>query len=95
MLYRACTDVAALFAAGHDIRVAVNVSPHQLSYAGFVNTVGRILDETGIEPHRLELEITEGVFLGHEEQTVSRLQELAACACPSMTSERATAVSPI
>jgi EAL domain-containing protein (putative c-di-GMP-specific phosphodiesterase class I) len=39
--------------------VAVNISPKQLQYPGFLNTVRRILNETGFPPERLELELTE------------------------------------
>ena len=38
--------------------VAVNISPKQLQF-GFLNTVRRILNETGFPPDRLELELTE------------------------------------
>ncbi len=39
--------------------VAVNISPKQLQFPGFLNTVRRILKETGFPPDRLELELTE------------------------------------
>ncbi|MET0502043.1 MAG: EAL domain-containing protein [Candidatus Binatia bacterium] len=43
--------------------VAVNVSPIQLSQLGFTETVLDILYETGLPPHKLELEITETALL--------------------------------
>ena len=43
--------------------MAVNVSAIQFKNREFVDTVRRILIETGLEPERLELEITEGVLL--------------------------------
>ena len=54
-LQRACTDGVNWPA----LRVAVNISPKQLQFPGFVNTVRRILNETGFPANRLELEITE------------------------------------
>lgn len=54
-LHRACTDGVNWPA----LRVAVNISPKQLQFPGFVNTVRRILNETGFPANRLELELTE------------------------------------
>ncbi len=45
------------------MRVAVNLSPVQLQSVNLVATVLHALASAGIEPHRLELEITENVFL--------------------------------
>ena len=46
-----------------NVRVAVNLSPLQFNDPGVVIMVSNHLRETGIRPDRLELEITEGVFL--------------------------------
>ncbi|MDP2358185.1 MAG: EAL domain-containing protein [Beijerinckiaceae bacterium] len=54
-LQRACAD--GLNWPG--VCVAVNISPKQLQVPGFLNTVRRILNETGFPPDRLELELTE------------------------------------
>ncbi|MBV9527312.1 diguanylate cyclase, partial [Sphingomonas sp.] len=43
------------------VRIAVNLSPLQFNDPGIVKLVARHLEETGIRPDRLELEITEGV----------------------------------
>jgi diguanylate cyclase (GGDEF)-like protein len=45
------------------IRVAVNVSPEQLHNPNFVSTVTSALAQSGLPPQRLELEVTESVFL--------------------------------
>ncbi len=45
------------------IRVAVNVSPDQLHNPGFVSTVTSALAQSGLPPERLELEVTESVFM--------------------------------
>jgi diguanylate cyclase (GGDEF)-like protein/PAS domain S-box-containing protein len=44
-------------------RVAVNVSPTQFANPAFPNLVAQVLAQTGLAPGRLELEITEGVFM--------------------------------
>jgi diguanylate cyclase (GGDEF)-like protein len=47
------------------LRVAVNVSPDQLGSPGFVSTVTSALAQSGLSAERLELEVTESVFM-HE-----------------------------
>jgi len=44
-------------------QMAVNVSAHQVMSPSFVATVARVLEDTGIEPSCLQLEVTESVFL--------------------------------
>jgi PAS domain S-box-containing protein/diguanylate cyclase (GGDEF)-like protein len=46
--------------------VSVNVSPVQLAEAGWVREVEGVLKDTGLPPHRLQLEITEQAVLGDE-----------------------------
>ena len=53
-----------------ELRVAVNVSPTQFANDDFVAVVQRALQSSGLAPDRLELEITESVFAGDEEQTL-------------------------
>ncbi len=75
VLRRACLDGKAW----PGITVAVNVSPLQFRRADFVDVVERILAETGFEPTRLELEVTESTLLGNldsAELAMSRLKAL-------------------
>jgi predicted signal transduction protein with EAL and GGDEF domain len=58
--------------------VAVNLSPVQFRQPGLAGTVARVLRETGLDPARLELEITEGVLLRDTEATVAELRALRA-----------------
>ncbi|WP_423067134.1 putative bifunctional diguanylate cyclase/phosphodiesterase [Devosia sp. CN2-171] len=51
--------------------IAVNISPAQLRNPTFPERVFAILDETGMEPSDLEMEITEGILLD-DESTVAR-----------------------
>ena len=60
------------------IRVAVNLSPVQLSEPRFTSIVARVLAETGLRPGRLELEITERIFLEQSEATLRTLRSLRA-----------------
>ncbi|WP_345719761.1 EAL domain-containing protein [Qipengyuania polymorpha] len=59
-----------------ELRVAVNVSPTQFVTDGFVEMVQRALQGSGLAPDRLELEITESVFAGDDEHTLSIFKEL-------------------
>ena len=51
------------------VRIAVNLSPLQFNDPNIVAIVARHLSETGIRAERLELEITEGVFLAEGDST--------------------------
>jgi len=59
-----------------DIVVAVNVSPRQFTHPQFCHTVQRVLADVNLPPRNLELEITEGVFMHNEENTLAVLQQL-------------------
>ncbi|GAB3748825.1 EAL domain-containing protein [Lysobacter olei] len=56
------------------LTMAVNVSALQLLRGGLPNVVARTLEATGIDAHRLELELTESVIMENAEQTSSTLQ---------------------
>jgi diguanylate cyclase (GGDEF)-like protein len=61
-----------------DIRVAVNLSPIQVKKAGLSETVQAALAASGLRPDRLELEITESVFLRDTGDTLIVLHQLRA-----------------
>jgi diguanylate cyclase (GGDEF)-like protein len=58
------------------IRVAVNLSPAQFRSRNIVATVINALAMHGLEPSRLELEITESVLLENNEATLAALHQL-------------------
>jgi diguanylate cyclase (GGDEF)-like protein len=60
------------------MRIAVNVSAAQLTGAGLARTVLGALAASRLEPSRLELEVTESVFLGDDAATLSSLERLRA-----------------
>ncbi|WP_252257987.1 putative bifunctional diguanylate cyclase/phosphodiesterase [Erythrobacter aurantius] len=59
-----------------DIRAAVNVSAVQFSSEDFVDVVRRALKTSGVNPARVELEITESVFVGDMERAFRVFNEL-------------------
>jgi diguanylate cyclase (GGDEF)-like protein len=61
-----------------DITVAVNLSPVQFKKGNLVATVQVALAESGLRPNRLELEITESVFLHDTVDTLATLRQLRA-----------------
>jgi diguanylate cyclase (GGDEF)-like protein/PAS domain S-box-containing protein len=58
------------------VSVAVNVSAVQFRQEGFCQLIRKVLDETGLAPQHLELELTEGLLLANADVTFSVLQEL-------------------
>ncbi|MBN8808223.1 MAG: EAL domain-containing protein [Sphingomonas sp.] len=57
-------------------RVAVNVSPEQLHNPAFVSVVASALANSGLLPERLELEVTEGVFMREGTGAVQVLERI-------------------
>ncbi|WP_132257339.1 putative bifunctional diguanylate cyclase/phosphodiesterase [Methylobacterium segetis] len=71
-LRRACSD-----AIGWDgLRVAVNISPLHVRMPGFHADVAAALADTGLAPHRLEIEITESILLDQETVVLENLARL-------------------
>jgi diguanylate cyclase (GGDEF)-like protein/PAS domain S-box-containing protein len=59
-----------------DVGIAVNVSPRQLRDPGFIVTLVSALTQAGLEPERLELEVTETIFLELTDTTQKVLQQI-------------------
>jgi len=74
VLRQACLDGNAW----PQLSLAVNVSPLQFRRADFVDQVERILKETGFDPARLELELTESVLLGNVDSAEAAMLRLKA-----------------
>ncbi len=72
VLHTACAEAEAW----RPLRLAVNLSPAQFRKPGLELAVARVLGETGFEPGRLELEITEGVVMHDSDATLSTLNTL-------------------
>ncbi|MGF1550187.1 MAG: EAL domain-containing protein [Sphingomonadaceae bacterium] len=56
--------------------ISINLSPLQIQHPGFAAEVRRILEESGLDPKRLDLEITEGVLADDPDNAVKTLLEL-------------------
>ncbi len=59
-------------------RIAANISNRQFLGSGLLPTVRRVLSGTGLDPRFLELELTESVILGADDNELSQLAELRA-----------------
>ncbi|MDW8369911.1 MAG: EAL domain-containing protein [Geminicoccaceae bacterium] len=79
VLAEACARAASWRRAGLAIgRVAVNLSPAQFAHRDLVETVSRVLRETGLPAEALELEITEGVLMRDRHGAAATLEALHA-----------------
>jgi EAL domain-containing protein (putative c-di-GMP-specific phosphodiesterase class I) len=78
VLSEACSQLGRWKEKGFpDVRVAVNISPRQLLDPNeFLAYVNRVLDETGLEPRLLELEMTESLLLTNVEENAAILRKL-------------------
>lgn len=59
-----------------NIRVSVNLSVHQLRQGNLASLVRQVLDETGLAPHWLELELTESQMLDNVDSVIATFQQL-------------------
>ena len=56
--------------------VAINVSAMEFRHPRFIESLEKILEETGLEPSSIELELTESVLMEDAEMAVTRLKTL-------------------
>ncbi|MDO9714183.1 EAL domain-containing protein [Paracraurococcus lichenis] len=75
VLAQACRDAAGWLGTP---KVAVNLSPVQFASRGLVDAVATALELSGLDPARLELEITETVMLQDTQATLATLHRLKA-----------------
>jgi EAL domain-containing protein (putative c-di-GMP-specific phosphodiesterase class I) len=76
VLRAAVAEAAALTAAGHPLRVAVNLAPSSLGDPRLADALAALLSGSGLPPEALEIEVTEQV-LEVEGQVAATLSELA------------------
>jgi diguanylate cyclase (GGDEF)-like protein/PAS domain S-box-containing protein len=82
VLDNACREAMRWSSRADGPNIAVNVSAIQLLEKGFVDQVATILQQTGLPPGRLELEITESAVMDQIDQAVialERLKRLGVC----------------
>jgi diguanylate cyclase (GGDEF)-like protein/PAS domain S-box-containing protein len=79
VIRRACEQSMAWRQMGlQPVPLAVNLSPRQFMNRGLIDSIRRILDETGIDPSLIEFEITETALMQHGEQTLEILGQINA-----------------
>lgn len=80
VLETACAQIKAWSAAPAtcDLRLAVNVSARQFQQLEFVAEVQQVLAETGADPSRLDIELTESLVIDNVAETIVRMQALKA-----------------
>jgi diguanylate cyclase (GGDEF)-like protein/PAS domain S-box-containing protein len=77
ILYKACLQNKAWQDLGFPpMTVAVNLSARQFQQQNLIDTVARVLKETGMDPKYLELEITESIAMHNVDSTIAKLQGL-------------------
>jgi len=76
VLRTACNQAVAWKSAGYPaLRLAVNISPSHFLDKDLVSLIKRIIDETGMDPTKLELEVTENV-VQTDQQNLSVFRDL-------------------
>ncbi len=75
VLARACADAVHWTPP---LKLSVNISPVQFAFGDISEMVERVLKDTGLQPCRLELEITEGVLIQDPEQALLLLNRIRA-----------------
>ena len=79
VLRTACLQAKAWHDGGiGKLIMAVNISARQFQHPEFIALVAAVLGETGLDPHYLELEITESVAMHDAEKTIATLNALRA-----------------
>jgi diguanylate cyclase (GGDEF)-like protein len=79
VLATACLQAKAWLDAGlPPIRMSVNLSARQLRANNFRGTVAAALDNSGLDPNQLELEITESAVMEHPQEAINILEEIKA-----------------
>src|SRR5690606_28327574 len=75
VLRKACCDAASWT---QPYSVAINVSPMQFIYDDLANLVQRVLNDTGLAPARLELELTESSIFADRDKALAMLTRIKA-----------------
>jgi diguanylate cyclase (GGDEF)-like protein/PAS domain S-box-containing protein len=78
VLREACRHAAQWQRSGENLPfISVNVSPRQCTEPGLIDDVIEALDDTGLSPGNLQLELTETAVMGSLDRLVTTLQALA------------------
>jgi len=75
-LRTACVQMRQWQERGHRFTVAVNLSNRQFQRRDFVETTRGLLEETGLDPHWLELDVTEEAIMGDLDTSIKHMRKL-------------------
>jgi len=75
ILRQACEDAIGW---ERPYKVAVNLSAVQFAHSDLPGLVRRVLEDTGLPPHRLELELTESTLMSEPEHNIEILKQIQA-----------------
>jgi diguanylate cyclase (GGDEF)-like protein len=78
VLEQACAQTAVWHARGHQLNISINVSARQLEHVELIEEVRAALQNSGLDPNALTLEITETVLMRKPDATAHLLAELKA-----------------
>jgi EAL domain-containing protein (putative c-di-GMP-specific phosphodiesterase class I) len=78
-----------------EFTVSVNMSSKQFSQQHLVAQIQQILEETGFSPHRLKIEITEGVLIDHSDSIIETLEQLKAMGIKLLVDDFGTGYSSL
>jgi diguanylate cyclase (GGDEF)-like protein len=76
ILRTACEQTKQLLNENFNLRVSVNLSTRQFQETCLAQKIIRIIEETGINPQNLELEVTESALLQNADSAISTLNEI-------------------
>jgi len=78
VIHRACRDLQQLNARGHhQLDLAINLSCRQFQDEHFVETATRLLEQSGVDLHHVEFELTETAIMLNTEQVHASMQALS------------------
>ena len=78
VLEQAAHQQVAWAAQGWDLVVSVNLSPRQFASPDLLHDITGVLRQAGVNPARMELEITESMLLGEDQHVLGVMRELSA-----------------
>ena len=79
VMQEACREAARNWP--EHVKVNINVSPEQLVEPDFAGTVVRALSHSGLDPRRLEIEVTESIFMRDANVARNALEQCMALGC--------------
>lgn len=78
VLETACRQAVEWHSLNTDpIRMCINLSSRQFNNPDFISSFQKIVNQTGVKPERLELEITESMLMRNASKTISALNTLS------------------